>query len=273
MSNGRTKQWRKVLYETNGFPDNYTPEQSFLAAIQRNKNIRLYTKNECFKGASMVGRQMSLVITFWSLYVYLSEGVIDSEQLILALTLVISAGYLSYLRKFCLPVILSGIKTTFVFFTIGFALSPVLYKLTDTISTDTIHTMALFGFLVHLVTQFYGIHGPIVSKSISLNSAIFSAVCLASRFQTHMQAFSLLCLAVFCFLLVPMWSSAYVPNTLKSLLSAMVSVCMLARVLQSYAVLTALLLFIVQLCCPLLFYHLQSYKQTIHGPWDEASLD
>ena len=28
-----------------------------------------------------------------------------------------------------------------------------------------------------------------------------------------------------------------------------------------------------QVICPLLFFHLQSYKQTIHGPWDEASLD
>jgi len=49
MTNGRTKQWRKVLYENGGYPDNYTPPESFLAAIERNKNLRLYTKRECFQ--------------------------------------------------------------------------------------------------------------------------------------------------------------------------------------------------------------------------------
>ena len=83
--------WRKVLFEKNGFPDNYTPEESFLAAIERNKNLRTYSKRECFqvkkiniwekknlnifskwlKGAAVVGREFSLLITFWALYIYL----------------------------------------------------------------------------------------------------------------------------------------------------------------------------------------------------------
>merc|ERR1719495_500756 len=116
--------------------------------------------------------------------------------------------------------------------------------------------MSVFGLVVHVLTQFYGITGPIVSKSISLNSAI-----------------SLLCLAVFSFLLVPMWSEVYVPNPIMSLLSALVSVSLLARVLPSYAAQTALLLLLVQVLFPVLFFRLQSYKQTIHGPWDEASLE
>ena len=34
--------WRKVLYgQTHGYPDNYTPRHSFLAAIQRNKNLKV----------------------------------------------------------------------------------------------------------------------------------------------------------------------------------------------------------------------------------------
>jgi len=186
---------------------------------------------------------------------------------------VITSGYLYHLRNYTYAVIWSGIKTTLFFLTVGFALSPVLYKLTDTISTDTIHTMSLGGLGVHTFTQNYGIQGPLVSKSLSLNSAIFSTVCLASRLPTHIMAFSLLCLAVFCFLLVPMWSEVYVPNPVKSLLSGLVSVCLLARVLPNYAVLAAIFMFLVQVFCPLLFFRLQSYKQTIHGPWDEASLD
>lgn len=265
--------WRKVLYLKTGLPDNYTPKHCFLAAIQRNKNVRLYTKEECFKGAAVVGRQISLVIIFWSLYVYLSENKISSEQLLMSLLLVIGVEYIYHLRRFTVGVIYQGLKTTVFFLTVGFALSPVLYKLTDTISTDTIHMMSLCGLLLHLVTHFYGIQGPIVSRSLSLNSAIFSTVCLASRLPTHMMAFSLLCLAVFSFLLVPMWSETYVPNPVKSFLAGLVSVSLMARVLPSYAIFCGVLLLFIQVLCPLLFYRLQSYKQTIHGPWDEASLD
>jgi len=278
------QNWRKVLYGQSasaaGYPandrivysDNFTPRHSFLAAIQRNKDLKLYSRSDCLHGAAVVGREISLVVTFWSLYIYLSEGLISCEQLLSALLLVISAGYLYHLRNFSLSIIFGRVKTTFLFVTIGYALSPVLYKLTDTISTDTIHSMSVAGLVVHIITHHYGITGPIVSKSISLNSAIFAAVCLASRFPTHTAAFSLLCLAVFSFLLVPMWSEVYVPNPVKSLLSALVSVSLLARVMPSYAVLAALLLILVQVVCPLLFHKLQAHKQTIHGPWDEASL-
>jgi hypothetical protein len=66
-----TGVWRKTLYERSGLPDNYTPAASFLAAIQRNKDLRLYSRRECLQGAAIVGRELSLVITFWSLYLYL----------------------------------------------------------------------------------------------------------------------------------------------------------------------------------------------------------
>jgi len=63
--------WRKTLYERTGLADNYTPPESFLAAIQRNKDLRLYSRGECLGGAAVLGRELSLVITFWSLYHYL----------------------------------------------------------------------------------------------------------------------------------------------------------------------------------------------------------
>ncbi len=46
--------WRKVLYERGKFPDNYTPDQCFLAAIERNKNLHKYTFRQCLLGASQV---------------------------------------------------------------------------------------------------------------------------------------------------------------------------------------------------------------------------
>jgi len=270
MANGKT--WKKCLYENSGFPDNFTPEESFLAAMHKNKNVRLYTKTECLQGGAVVGREVSIVTTFWSLYLYLSRRDIESEQLILSLSIVLCIGYLQYLRKVSLASILSGAKTVILFLVVGYAVSPVLYKLTDSISTDTIHLMSAGGLILHLFTVDYGIPGPIVSRSLSLNSGIFSTVCLASRLQSHVAAFALLYLAVFCFVLVPMWSDVYSPNPIKSLFTALVSVSLLARLMPSQAVLVSLFLLFIQFVCPAWFYRIQSYKQTIHGPWDEAVL-
>jgi len=270
MANG--KKWKKCLYENYGFPDNYTPEESFLAAMQRNKNVRLYNKTECLQGGAVVGREVSIVVTFWSLYLYLSEGYVESEQLIISLTIVLCIGYLQYLRKVSLNSIICGAKTTLLFLVVGYAVSPILYKLTDSISTDTINLMSSGGLILHILTVDYGIPGPIVSRTISLNSGIFSTVCLASRLQSHVAAFALLYLAVFCFVLVPMWSDVYNPNPIKSLFTALVSVSLLARLMPSHAILVSLLLAFIQFVCPAWFYKIQSYKQTIHGPWDEAVL-
>ena len=41
-----------------GFPDNYTPTESFLAAIEKNKDLRLYSLQECLQGAAKVGKEV-----------------------------------------------------------------------------------------------------------------------------------------------------------------------------------------------------------------------
>ena len=83
-----------------------------------------------------------------------------------------------------------------LFIATGYTQSPVLYTLTDTISTESIHLM------LHLLMADYGISAPVVSWQLSLNATVFSSVCLASRFQDHESAFALLSISVFCFLLI-----------------------------------------------------------------------
>ena len=45
-----------------GFPDNYTPTESFLAAIEKNKDLRLYSLQECLQGAAKVGKEVGRVV-------------------------------------------------------------------------------------------------------------------------------------------------------------------------------------------------------------------
>ena len=54
------KIWKKVLYEQNPFPDNYTPDECFLAAIQMNLNLHKYTFWQCLQGSSQVRRLLGL---------------------------------------------------------------------------------------------------------------------------------------------------------------------------------------------------------------------
>ena len=49
------KIWKKVLFHrSEAFPDNFTPDECFLAAIKRNQNLHNYTLLQCFLGASQV---------------------------------------------------------------------------------------------------------------------------------------------------------------------------------------------------------------------------
>ena len=53
--------WQKVLFHRpRTFPDNFTPDECFLAAIKRNQNLHKYTLQQCFLGAT----QVSFIIIF-----------------------------------------------------------------------------------------------------------------------------------------------------------------------------------------------------------------
>ena len=69
MTNGTVRKWRKVLYEdSQGFEDNFTPTGSFLAAIEKNKGVRVYTRAECLAGAGRVGNEVRASLAFRSHY-------------------------------------------------------------------------------------------------------------------------------------------------------------------------------------------------------------
>ena len=98
MSNGKVKRWRKILYEDNGYPDNYTPPESFLAAIEKNKNLRVYSLLECFSGAAQVGLRVDVVIIFWSCYRFLKIDIVEPDMLLGIMIACLLLGFLLFLR-------------------------------------------------------------------------------------------------------------------------------------------------------------------------------
>ena len=154
------------------------------------------------------------VVTLFSLvYISLDNGAISNHLVLLLSATLVILGYVSMrLRDFFVKAwkaSLAGIKEDFkhvsLFLFFSFSFSPVLYKLTDTIATDTVHTTAGMMLFVHLLFHNYGLEkAAVVSNALSLNAAIFASICLASRLASSYDAFVILSVSVVAFVLFPM---------------------------------------------------------------------
>lgn len=160
------------------------------------------------------------------------------------------------------------LKTALIFLISGFAVSPILKTLTETISTDTIYAMVTIMMLVHLTFYDYGAKAAIVSTPVALNAAIFGAVCLASRLSTTYHAFAFLIFASDIFVLSSILrrrireTSSDRWQAFLTLFYAVVSIiCLSMTVSFMYSLLLFLLLFCINFLCPLGFYRWQKYKE------------
>jgi len=276
------KQWRKVLFERGSFPDNYTPDKCFLAAIRRNKNLHNYSFHQCVLGASQVALQVCVVTLFSLVYISLDNEGISNHLVLLLSAISAILGYVSMrLRDFfakAWKVSLASIKEDFkhvsLFLFFSFSFSPVLYKLTDTIATDTVHTTAGMMLFVHLLFHNYGLEkAAVVSNALSLNAAIFASICLASRLASSYDAFVILSVSVVAFVLFPMFRLRLDGNfSVAIAVMSTVGLVVLTSIAHSLtaAICLLLTLLFVMVVSPALYVHWQIKKNTIHGPWDEA---
>ncbi|KAG9508486.1 Phosphatidylinositol N-acetylglucosaminyltransferase subunit C [Fragariocoptes setiger] len=203
----------------------------------------------------------------WSKVLYLNQNVPDNY---------VDETFLECLKKNETN-LGNQIKNGAIFLAGGFSVSPILKTLTETISTNTIYTMFALTKLVHLIFYDYGAKAAIVNRHISLNAAIFGAVCLASRLSSSYEAFALLIAASDIFLMSSMlreWISRLGLRTLQItitiILSSVAVIGLAVMTIATYAILFGLCIIATNLICPYVFYKLQKYKSKLQGPWDEA---
>lgn len=223
-------KWTKKLYLKTNYPDNYTDTLSFLELKKTNVNAKFYTYWTTVYHSGKIMHQISSVVIFALIYVYLRFELINIYDLMLIYIVPLClVGYLVKLtiekNNYTLIKIKNDLMNLvkFLFFTYG--LSPILNSLTETISSDTIFAMSTFMLALNLITHNYEDSSDVamymrviyfffenlfiilsnrVSKTFSFNAALFACVCLASRFNTSpFHTFSLISISFIVFALWP----------------------------------------------------------------------
>jgi phosphatidylinositol glycan class C protein len=269
--------WKKVLYVQQDYEDNYVDE-TFLNDLEKNLNLKTYELGFLVKESSVVAQEVTSVVLFVSLFCHLERSTWDPLSVLLG-ALVIAAGghvccYLGNVASDYWLLIRDGLKgITFVI--LLFVLSPILESLTESISTDTIYAMTTGMFVAHLTFHNYGSAAAIVSGSVSLNAAVFGAICLSSRLPSTTHVFALMLCSLWLFAVLPK-----IRGRLKEIHESCVPILAAAMFLPGVAALgsistAASVLYILSevvivIVCPWLFVRLQSSKNVIYGPWDEA---
>ncbi|XP_028394609.1 phosphatidylinositol N-acetylglucosaminyltransferase subunit C-like [Dendronephthya gigantea] len=201
------QQWKKILYEEQDYPDNYVDE-SFLDELRKNVYTRTYHFWNVSNAAGTVSQQVSSLCVFVMIFVYMKEELVSPSILFLASAVVTLISYFIYIMT-CWEQktknVKDDVKSLILFLSFSFGLSPILRTLTDSISTDTIYAMTVFMLGMNLLMHDYGASGAIVSKAVSLNTAIFGSVCLASRLPSSWHAFVTVITAVEIFALFPLF--------------------------------------------------------------------
>ncbi|XP_014099529.2 phosphatidylinositol N-acetylglucosaminyltransferase subunit C [Bactrocera oleae] len=267
------KHWKKCLYENAEYDDNYT-DPSFLKDLKTNLNVRFFTFEEALKGITRLNNQISCITAFLVIFYLLYSESVAPLNVLLVTGLITSVGYIFYRghKLFVLQYLLEDSKTLLTVLVFGYIFAPLLHRLTNAISTDTIFSMTFFVLLFNLIFFDYGLSAAMVSKALSLNAAIFASICLASRLSTAFHAFVLLVEASVFFVLYPIFTSLYWRWYLL-LPTYMVCCFLLYNISINMLIIYAILTGFINIICPYIFVTQQQYKQNIHGPWDEAIVE
>ncbi|XP_072015904.1 phosphatidylinositol N-acetylglucosaminyltransferase subunit C-like [Amphiura filiformis] len=275
------RKWHKVLYMDQGVPDNYV-DKSFLDEMKKNVNTRTYELWSVIRETGVVSQQLSSICFFVVIFIYMDSAVLTPSHLLTVSSIVTVLGYILYdlvdwgaERRKSQRSRAADVKTTLIFMTFTYGLSPILQTLTDTISTDTIYAMTVFMLLGSLLFHDYGTDAIVASRSLSLNASVFASVCLASRLPTSMHTFATVTLAMQLFALWPELRrklKRQLPNCqyIMTWGSASIALASLLSISTSAGVCFALVHLAITYLVPLCLISLQPYKNNIHGPWDEA---
>jgi phosphatidylinositol N-acetylglucosaminyltransferase subunit C len=282
--------WRKILYEQQSFPDNYTDQRSYLASVLTNVNQVPLSFQRLVMDSAVVTRQVSAVAIFCVFFIHTYYRRLSAGTLIALELLLLLAGWRGQrwvLRRDTWREALSRLDTAFLSearqltLLVGWllSLSPLLGTLTRTWSDDTITALVISLFLLHLGAHDYAYASNYTNRfrgTISLNAAVFASVLLAARLPSTPLVFAVMALAVQMFVLLPaQWrllagSLSGTQHAVATGLLVGLAAAMLLAFSRLLVVAYLAAILVISLLCPWLLVHLQHQKADISGPWDAA---
>ncbi|KAL6732110.1 hypothetical protein Aduo_002906 [Ancylostoma duodenale] len=190
--------WQKILYRRQPFPDNYSGgDEQFLSELKKNLSAVKYTYWEAVFGVARLVFHLNLIVLLYITFEYVFANVLTAD--LLAVGLISTSVVLYVVYAFIMTDtkidFLDHFYTVVVLFLFGYATTPAIRTLTDTISTDTIFALSFITALISCVFHDYGINAPIVSYQLSVSSGLSSAVFLLSRLNSNDLAFVMLSMA------------------------------------------------------------------------------
>lgn len=270
--------WQKVLYRRQPYPDNYSGnDEQFLCELRKNLSAVKYTYCEAVFGVARLVFHLNLIVLLYIIFEYVFDNTLDVSTL--ATGLISSSLFLYVTYAFVMSEVginfLDHFYTVVVLILFGYATTPAIRTLTDTISTDTIFALSFITALISCVFHDYGINAPIVSYQLSVSSGLSSAVFLLSRLNSNDVAFVMLSMAFALHAFTPFFRNLLFTRyaVISLIVTFSLAVCSTYLLWTLYVELSVIWMFcqfFLLFICPLILIIKQQSKQTIHGPWDEA---
>ncbi|KJH41774.1 phosphatidylinositol N-acetylglucosaminyltransferase [Dictyocaulus viviparus] len=181
-------EWQKVLYLKQPFPDNYSGgDEQFLCELKKNLSAVKYSYWEAVFGVARLVFHLNLIALLYIIFEYVFDNLLSVNILVIGL---LASSFLLYMiYAFVINDdnidFLDHFYTIIVLILFGYATTPAIRTLTDTISTDTVFALSFITALISCVFHDYGINAPIVSYQLSVSSGLSSAVFLLSRLNSN----------------------------------------------------------------------------------------
>jgi phosphatidylinositol N-acetylglucosaminyltransferase subunit C len=277
--------WRRILYEKQPYRDNHFDPSKFFEqlVIVSFADYQKYSIFDAMGNVSLLIQQFSAVAFFLAIYRFIVLGKFFLEWLWILDGLAIVIGIVFYFlfnQHFSKKSFFEFVQISILFIICLRIASPVVKTLTSAVSEDTIYATSMLLSVIHLIFHNYhdsSKHQERMADTISLNTALFTAILLASRLQTAEMVVGFVVFAVISFNLFPMvchllhHRAPIIQHTLtvfQWLLTSIVIFMLDLTWFAIYEILIAFLWFIG----PFLFLKMLKWKRVYKGPWDVAEI-
>ena len=280
MERGESRPWRKILYERQNYPDNYTAE-SFLDHLDTSVKNTSMSLTEMADNSSIVALQITILALFLTIFKYIEKKSITLLGIAAIDGIIICIGgiYQIYIGLFKQSVA-DSLQIFFLFTSCLIIATPVVQSLTLHYSHRTINALTVLFSFLHLFFHDYLFINSIsnqFSGNLSINSSVFISILLASRIDNmHVVIFFLL-FAVICFILFPECSRfvkqySLIHHYVICLTLYLITTVLLLHLNKTILIIYQVIIFAVTAVCPLLLRYMQVYKRPLRGHWDVAPI-